>query len=672
MEDLNRRRLLKLGGAATVAAVTAATVGGHPANAGTPSTATSIVSAAALNVFHTGQTPQFTVEFDTPTAQPDQLSYTVRSFWLTTVHTGTVPVPAGAASAAISLPHMNSGHYSIAVNLDGDAPITADFAVVLHRTVFPDSPVALDVAGSWNVPPEHMANFANVLKLSGVKWIRDRIGWSVGNNPVRGQFDFTFGNTDEWTQLASIAGVKISLMYGTSPYWTHPYDPNNPDDPNGKKLPVYLRDAYDWAKNAAIYYSGRVQAWEVMNESNAGSWTAVNETADQYAAVLKAAAIGYADSGAGPLVALAGMAGSSPTPSEQWIRLMLQNQVLDYATIYNYHLHKIYNPAEQPATLPTGVGPYISLKDDYDSSAADWLTEAGMKFPSSMGRRLTAAEQQAQARYHVRWATTSLAQGTDRHFVYLAAPTDTGTGQVGLFGFDFTPYAGYAAISAMTAALGEGKYRGTVPGLPSATGYVFADGQDSVLVLWANTSTTVTIALTQTTATKTNIMGHSSQISRGTNGYTLTLSAEPIYLRVLGTVPVDNPPEPPPTYQPRVLSPVRRVVLLQQYPTAVSGTARTSGYRLPTSSATTVAVKVYNFNSIARTGSISGTAQGGWQLVQPTLPVTVAADGVATVNFSIQATTAVQPGVMVPVTFVGQFADGQTSPATTLITTATT
>lgn len=668
MEHFNRRRLLKFGSAATVAVITATTVGSEPVRAGTPSIAISIAGAVPLNVFQAGQTTQFIVGFDTPAAQPDVLTYTVRSFWQATVHTGTVQVPAGAMSTTISLPSMASGHYSITVNLDGDAPISADFAVVLPRTVFPDSPVAMDVAGSWYVPDDpdaHMINFANVLRLSGVTWIRDRIGWQTVNT-ARDQFTWSNGHTDEWAQRASAAGLKISMMYGEAPVFTHP---------SGNKLPLYLQDTYNWAKNAAIHYSGRVQTWEVMNESNAGSWTTANETADQYAAVLKAAAIGYADSGVAPLVALAGMAGSSPTPSEQWIRLMLENQVLDYASIYNYHLHKIYDPTEQPATLLAGVSPYISLKDDYDSSAPDWLTEAGIRFPGSTGRRLTVAEQQAQARYHVRWVTTSLAQGTDRHFVYLAVPIDSGTGQVGLFGPDFTPYAGYSAIAAMTAALGEGKYRGTVPGLPStATGYVFADGPDSVLVLWGNssTTTTVTIGLSQTTASKTNIMGQSSQISRGTNGYTLTLSSEPIYLRVVGTVPVNNPPGSAPTYQPKVLSPAKRVVLLQQYPAGVSTSARTAGYRLPTNSTTTVAVKIYNFNSTVRTGSIVGTVQGGWQLTQSTLPVTVAADGVATVNFSIQATAAVQPGVKLPVTFVGQFADGQTSPTTTLITAATT
>ncbi|RIQ33705.1 hypothetical protein DY240_04690 [Jiangella rhizosphaerae] len=367
----------------------------------------------------------------------------------------------------------------------------------------------------------------------------------------------------------------------------------------------------------------------------------------------------------------AGMAGAQPYP---WLELMLRNEVLDYADIYNYHLHQTYDPAVAPTPLPTGVPAYLGLLEEYDpGDTLGWLTEAGLRFPGTTGRPMTEEEQRALARYQTIWAVTSISQGTDKHFAFVAPPYDEGTGSWGLFEpTTFTPYAGYAAEAAMTAALGEGRYVGRVPGLPTGvTGHVFGDGADSVLVLWAATPASVTLDLDQTTGTLTNIVGASSAVSAPAAGFTVDVGPDPVYLRVAGDVPADtsDAPEPPPTPQPTTFDTADRLVLMQTYPDAVSGNAREGGYALPIDAPTTVTVDVYNFNDTAVTGTVTGTGADGWTVAGGAQPVTVPAGGKATLTFQVSATSAVEFNKLSPVSFRGEFGGDPTSVSTTLVTT---
>ncbi|RIQ14548.1 carbohydrate-binding protein, partial [Jiangella rhizosphaerae] len=273
---------------------------------------------APLNVIEDGSPATFTVALNGAAPQATQLSYVVRDYWSATVAQGTLPVAAGAESVAIDAGTLDIGHYSISAQVTGTAAVTTQASVVLagaDRTKPADSPFALDVAGGLLLPPDKWDAFARAMDLSGVTWIRERVSWGAVN-PAAGQFDFTKDvRADGWTQALEGTGIKILEMMGGAPAWTRDSD---------KKLPNNLNAVYDFAKESAAYFADRgVEAWEFLNEVNAGSWTTPTETADQYAAVLKAAAIGYEDSGADPLVSAAGMAGAQPYP---WLELMLRNE----------------------------------------------------------------------------------------------------------------------------------------------------------------------------------------------------------------------------------------------------------------------------------------------------------------------------------------------------------
>ncbi|PZF85605.1 hypothetical protein C1I92_04360 [Jiangella anatolica] len=619
---------------------------------------------APLNVFEEGATAAFTVALNAAAPEATELSYTVQDYWSATVAQGTVPVPAGAESVAFDAGVLDIGHYSVTAQLTGAAPVTTNASVVLpdgERVKPADSPFAMDVAGAWRVPKEKWGAYARALDLSGVSWIRDRLGWFAVNT-APGAFDFTKTNTDGWVTALAGTDIKVLGDVSTAPEWTRQ---------PGKQLPNQLDAAYEFARVSGDHFEGRIQAWEVLNEVNAGGWTATTETADQYAAVLKAAAIGYQDSGANPLVSVAGMAGRLPNP---WVDLMLRNDVLDYADIYNYHLHQLYDADTQPTPLPVGVRPYLDVMAPYDpGDTAGWLTEAGLKFPGTSGRPMTAEEQRGLARYQVAWTVTSIAQGTDKHFVFLGAPYDEGTGQWGLFEpTTFTPYAGYTAEAAMTAALGEGRYVGRVPGLPAGvTGHVFGDGADSVLVLWADSAHTLTLDLDQSGGKLTNVVGESHAVTASAAGFTVDVGPDPVYLRVTGDVPVDTSEAPAPVPVPDEVTfgTADRVVLTQHYPAAVSANARENGYGLPIDAPTTMSLDVYNFNDAEVTGTITGTPQDGWAVADPVRTVTIPAQGKVTLQFQISATADVVLNKRSPMTFQGSFGGESTSRSTTLITT---
>lgn len=630
--------------------------------------AAAITGDSPLNVFEANHPARFEALLNAPAPEATHLSYVVQDYWSTTIRQGSVPVPGGAVSVAFDIGTLPIGHYLVSVQPTGGVATTTNMAVVLEdaaRTKPADSPFAMDVAGAWRVPADKWDAYARALDLSGVSWIRDRITWSTVNNPTSGSFNFpSVAGTEGFTKAMAGTGIKILENINSAPTWTRQ---------SGKQLPNKLDAVYDFAKQSGVYYNDRgVRAWELLNESNAGSWTAPTETADQYAAALKAAAIGYEDSGVNPLVSAVGLAGREPNP---WVDLMLRNGVLDYADIYNYHLHQLYNPEIQPTPFPTGVPAYLSLMDQYDPGDTQaWMTEAGLKIAGSSGRPMTAEEQRAQARYQVTWAVTAIAQGTDKHFVFLGPPYDEGTGQYGLFEpSTFTPYAGYTAEAAMTAALGEGRYRGTVPGLPvGVTGHVFGDGDDSVLVMWSTSNRALTVDLEQSTGTVTNVVGSHSTVQRSANGFTVNVSPDPIYLRVNGDVPVDTSaaPEPTPTPVETTFGTGDRVVLMQNFPAAVSGNAREGGYALPIDKPTTMTLDVYNFNDAAVTGTITGTAADGWAIADRTRNVTIPAHGKTTLEFQISATANVQLNKKSPITFRGEIQGDSISQSTTLITTS--
>ncbi|MFI8884011.1 hypothetical protein [Streptomyces sp. NPDC053813] len=135
--------------------------------------------------------------------------------------------------------------------------------------------------------------------------------------------------------------------------------------------------AYKYALAAANY--PQVDAWEIWNEADApgsNAFSSGNESADQYTAMMKAAAIGFHDSPGKPLISDAGTAGQR----KPYTDLMARNDLFSYADIHAFHLYATDDGSEVPNAWG-GIPPHLDLVNTYGRATTKrWITEGGVKF----------------------------------------------------------------------------------------------------------------------------------------------------------------------------------------------------------------------------------------------------------------------------------------------------
>lgn len=623
-----------------------------------------ITSDAPLNVFQSGSAEKLVLSLNGPASRGTEVAYAIQDYWSNEVSRNTVTIPESSTAVNVDIAGLPVGHYRVTAQLAGDSQsISGYFSIATplsQRPALDDSPFAMDTAASWLVPSNKMNDFATVIQLSGVKWVRDRFRWNDNVNPAPGAFNFAADPADSFIPALSAKGIKILDVYHSSPSWSRESNTKLPDD---------LLAAYQFARSSANHYGDQVQAWEVWNEPDYGSGFATNdETADRYAAVLKAASIGYNDSAAKPLVSVSGFA----TLPGNYEKILVANDIFPYIDIYNFHRHTMYQ-ADKPITpFPNGPVTHQQFLDQNGGSDKPmWLTEAGIAISSASPNELTWEEQKAQARYMVTSTVTSLSQGTDKHFYFVTAPYQEGSNYWGVLSRAFTPYASYSAQAAMTEALGKGQYVGAWQGLPaSVKGHVFRDGSDSVLVLWSSSAETVALPVQEASIEITDIMGRKQTVTSGT--YSVVTGPDPVYVRTHGDfagITVDNVQDTPidtGVSSARSLNAAQHIVMTQKYPLEVRVDSKNYGYTLA-DQPTTMTLQIYNLNDTPMSGTIEGHAEGGWSLGDPIRSVSIQPYAKTELQFTVAGTPNVVPNVASAVSFSGTFDGQQTSRTTSYV-----
>jgi hypothetical protein len=623
---------------------------------------TAVVDRATLGMFEHGAAAGADVELSAAAPAAVDIAYSVVDYWQQPVTSGVAHAAAGEASARIDLGSgLPTGFYEIAATLPGQAAVRGTFVVapaLAERSRPADSPFGADLWGSKLVPAADAALFARTLKLTGISWIRDRHRWNDQTNPGSGQFDFASQTQQTaWLAQAKAAGLKTLSSYTSAPAWTT-------GTGTGKKLPQDMIAAYDYAKAAGSEYDGDVSAWEIWNEQNRG-FTNDSEGADAYAAMAKAAAIGFADSGADVQLIDGGLAGVDP----HYADMMYRNGVLDYLDGYAFHTHTTDNQ-DSPLDPSQDAGPQRAAAAPYGGAAkSTWVTESGIALNTWDNSALDHTQRTAQARYLVSDAVRSVAAGTTHQFFFIDVPYREGTMDWGSFADFGRPLESIAAQSVLTDQLGEGRYAGALPGLPAGVeGYVFDDRGTSATVLFSATPVQVTVGLGATTATKADIMGHEQSLTSASGSYTMQVGPDPIYLRSAGSVPgLTGQPAAVPVATPVVqsgFSAPERVVVQQRWPAAAGTAALTTGYRLDPAATTTLAVDVYNFGSAAISGTLSAQSDGGWQAAVPSGQVSIPAHAKVTVSIPVTAGDGLQQDLS-HFTVGGTFGGGAISPSVT-------
>ncbi|XID91554.1 S-layer homology domain-containing protein [Paenibacillaceae bacterium WGS1546] len=624
--------------------------------------ALAIDSEAPLNVFENGDEVDFDVVLNGAVPTDSEATWQIRDYWDEPVDDGEVTIAEGQDRFAVNAGTLANGAYSVAVQI-GDRRFTSSVVVAPARAQRPDiddSPFALDSAASQLVDPRLYDEYAEALAIVGASWIRDRSFWNDAVNPSPGVFDFT---ADPNPRLLAEAmrdadGPQILGMYASTPKRLVQA---------GDVMPSDLKQAYLYAREQAAHYGDLVGAWEIWNEAD-GVFSSQNEAADRYAALLKAMAIGYADSGANPLVSVEGSAYSPPVA---WVNLMLSNGILDFVDIYNFHLHVRHDPSAAITEFPyAGVKAHMDQLEQFGGADVPaWLTEAGIAIPTVAGEGMTREQKIAQARYIPTSAILSIAQGVDKHFGFIATPFAEPPSWWGMFDEEFAPQASFAAEAAMTFALGAGEYLGRAQGVPAGVeAHVFDTGSKTALAVWSEAPTQVTVDFDAAEVTRIDIMGQSSTPATSAGQLVIDAGPDIQYFQTDGELAV--------TPAARSLTEMRdrdpfavedRVVLRQEFAAEARTGSKANGYSLSIPGEHEVRVEVMNLNDAPITAEVELRQDKAWTIAEESVTVEVPAWSSVDTVFHVSAGGEVSANELA--TFVAQATVGgkQTSVASSWV-----
>lgn len=323
---------------------------------------------------------------------------------------------------------------------------------------FADS-VAFDAALSWVGSPGHFicpADYSNdtyrytldLIADTGVAHVRERHRWRE-----------IAPTADTWTpgrylvnaKGAAERGIKLSGMFHDAAKYACP----------DTLLPRDLLATYMFCRRLAETFGDRMEMWEYWNEQDIG---ATVEGAWEYAAGLKAAALGFRAGGFKGLIAPGALCRGDRGAYE---KIMAENDPFLYVDVMNFH---IYSPPSQ----------YIELLDSRRQYMKDFgfghlpivVTECGTrqegmssKPSASKGNMAHSPEQEAvQREFVVKSQILSRMAGVMRNyfFVFGAYNEFGGKKDWGLLRRDGTPKPAVAAFKRLLAEVGDGVLAGEV------------------------------------------------------------------------------------------------------------------------------------------------------------------------------------------------------------------
>lgn len=302
---------------------------------------------------------------------------------------------------------------------------------------------------------ERYAALIEALRLTHAPWAREGFSWSkMQAKPEKTEWKMNVnGSVWDWDKsIARIAdeNVRISVYNHSSPAWSRPTTVQNTDT----QLPDDLFSAYRFMKEAADRFEGIVPAWELWNEPDISHFS--KSTPDQYAAFLKASALGLMAAKKRPLVLNGAFARDV---SRGYIALMLDNGVVPYIDRYNFHT---YSPLEKNV-FAESVDAHLDLLRDRAIDMPVWITETGRAYSRGISPPFNDATRM-QVDYLMRASTIAFARGIDEFFWFLLrpfySPASKGIVQFGLLRKDLTPYPVYVSLAVYNTVMAGAEYAG--------------------------------------------------------------------------------------------------------------------------------------------------------------------------------------------------------------------
>ena len=587
----------------------------------------SLEPLAPVGVFQESENVRLSVAYN-GTPEDHQLRFKVTDFWAATVLEGTFTARQNSTGDTINLGRLQRGWYKVEL-FEGE-----------EELVFTQD--------KWE-------DYAKALRLAGINWIRERLSWSE-SNPEPGTY--SYGNYLKSSEVLAQQGINILTTYHDSPLWTR--------ESGNRMLPEDLFDTYNFNRRLADDID-EVDVWEMWNEEDV-TILFLTETADAYAAHFKAAAIALSDTEQNPYVSFGGF--SQNATQTDFIDLVMQNGIMDYTDLYNYHNHSTFDDLRANQSIDLNFAQSEAQMETvwaYDSENKPvWVTEAGMKLPVEDGE--IAPKQDllnTQARYVVQSNVEALSMGNTKNFWFVFPKYIENGGDFGTFYEFHTPYPAYQAEAVMTYVLGDGIYKGTVAGLNAGTrGHVIDNGNADVAVLWSDSPDVVEFSSSDP-ALLTDLMGLERTIEPVDGKISVRVGIDPVFITFSGRM--NEGDLIPRQYQERTLekgsfTKAQRVVLNQTFEGIDFYEGKQYGYRKDKNQPFEMQVEVYNFNDVEMTGTVRGSAECELTFTPSEQTVTIPSMSKQTVTFTMQAGASAEYDRKYDLMFTAEFDGEQSSP----------
>lgn len=632
-----------------------------------------IKSPAPMQTFQQGEELRFEI-FGSGIAPSDMnISYDVLDFEGKYVEAGNTVIKKDTTSCEFVLKPKKNGAYQIIANCNGKT-IVQQFLVVTNlkdRKKLEDSPFALDAliyGQRLDLGPELAIEFADLLELSGIKWIRDRVYFDPYVKQDGTNFTFSMPYTKFTGDLLSERGIKVNMNMNQHPASLRAGD-------YGDQIPSDLFEVYAFWKQLAEEYDGAVDCWEILNEIDLGGGAVNKDGPDLYAAAFKAAALGIMDSETeNEVLVLPQGAAAKPEHPSEYVQMLFENDIYDYTAMSSYHHHQGAPKPYKSYHEYVGTyipGEYIKLGNKDGYTISHWNSESGIALDIPKGIDYSSEAQMTQAKYLVTSYVEDLAHGTDKRFYFAGRNFQEGVKSWGMTSRSTTSpsaYAVYGALSGITHVLGEGVYLGKLKNVPEdVLAFAFADGEDTGIVYYSTSKTGEKYAFEMNTGKMSvrhfDIFANEDKLYSQNGIYSLTAEDCPQYIKFTGRLSKDQftddvVDEYVTVSEQKNVDDGKRVVLVQQYDMNTRTSARHDGYAL-TEPSNGVDIEVFNFNDYAVTGVINGASANGWKIEPASQPVEVAPMSSTIVHFEVMPDPFVSQEDRL--TFWGDMSCGRTS-----------
>lgn len=380
------------------------------------------------------------------------------------------------------------------------------FAVTVKlsdRAKFDDTTLGTDVAAEYEGRTMELGDeFIRSLKLLGFPWLRGRTDMNKWSEQVteyrqaikRAGFKMTSVSTDDMKAIPNIRNIDLLEIY--KKYMAAP------------ALNETQNDMYEIQNEADLCFSAP-------------------PLPDSHTAYCKAAFIGLLDSG---IDALTSMTSTSFCADTIYYDLTLQNGILDYSNIYNFHG---YEGIESKAAYARKSVLAYSPKDAIRPS---FMTENGFKVWAGDDGVAHFDQLLRMCRYAVKSCAKILAEGSDKWFWFISrAFLEAGGGFGNAHAWTHQPYPIFAVTANLTYQLGKSVYKGRLTNMPKSTyGYVFDRGERDVAILFAAEKQTV--SLRSRGATVVDMFGKETTIAHEDGIVPIEVTSDPIFVRFFDRV----------------------------------------------------------------------------------------------------------------------------------------